>query len=476
MQYVSTRGQAPTLPFDDVLLAGLASDGGLYVPAFWPLFSKDDLRSMRGKPYAEVAFRVMQPFVGETVPPEVLRTIIQEVYAGFDHTCAAPLKQLRSGLWLMELFHGPTFAFKDYAMQVLARLFDHILEQRGERVTILGATSGDTGAAAVEAFRDKDRIDCFILFPKGRVSPMQQRQMTTVDAPNIHAIALEGNFDDCQDLLKAAFADEQFRMGVNLSAVNSINWARIMPQIAYYFWAGIQLGAPDVPVGFSVPTGNFGNVYAAYAARQMGLPIDRLVVGTNQNDILDRFFRSGTMEILGVEPTLSPSMDIQVSSNFERLLFDMVDRDPAALANLMTGFRRDGKFAVDADQLATVSHLFQSHKVDDDAITATIRDEMAQSGELLDPHTAVGVAAALRVLAVSAKDTCPNTNALVALACAHPAKFEKAVQRALGHSPELPPRLAEMMELPEKHNGLPNDLAKLENFIQDRVRGQGAAA
>lgn len=468
MQYVSTRGQAPALPFDDVLLTGLGTDGGLYLPAVWPLFSKDDIRAMRGLPYAEVAYRVMQPFLGGTVPDEVLHRICVEVYVSFDHVCAAPLKQMRSDLWMMELFHGPTFAFKDYAMQVLGRLFDHVLAERGERVTIIGATSGDTGSAAMEACRDRDRVDCFILFPKGRVSPMQQRQMTTVDAPNIHAIALEGTFDDCQDLVKAAFGDQPFRNQANLSAVNSINWARIMPQIAYYFWAAVQLGAPERPVGFSVPTGNFGNVFAAYVARQMGLPVGKLVIGTNSNDILHRFFETGIMEILGVQPTLSPSMDIQVSSNFERFLFDMLDRDANRLAEVMAAFRRDGRYEVPAETLAAAKTLFESHRIDDETIVNTIRTELELTGELLDPHSAIGVAAAL-----AAGD---QGMPMVSLACAHPAKFEDAVRRATGHAPELPARLAALMDLPEKSDTMPNDLGVLKDFISKRTRAQGAPA
>jgi threonine synthase len=432
------------------------------------MFSKDDIRAMRGQPYPEVAYRVMQPFVGGTVPDAVLKRICDEVYGSFEHVCAAPLKQMRADLWLMELFHGPTFAFKDYAMQVLGRLFDYVLAERDERVTIIGATSGDTGSAAMEACRDRDRVDCFILFPKGRVSPIQQRQMTTVDAPNIHAIEIEGTFDDCQDLVKAAFGDQEFREGVRLSAVNSINWARIMPQIAYYFWAAVQLGAPDRQIAFSVPTGNFGNVFAAYAARQMGLPVGKLVIGTNSNDILHRFFETGTMEILGVEPTLSPSMDIQVSSNFERFLFDMLDRDAVRLTEVMTAFRRDLRYEVPADKLEAAKTLFESHRIDDEAIVNTIRTELDKTGELLDPHSAIGVASALAAGDLGMP--------IVSLACAHPAKFEDAVRRAIGQAPALPARLAALMDLPEKSDVMPNDLGMLKDFISKRTRAQGAPA
>ncbi|EDP64200.1 Threonine synthase [alpha proteobacterium BAL199] len=471
MQYISTRGRAPALPFDEVLLSGLARDGGLYVPAVWPLFSRDDIRALKGLSYPELALRVMQPFVGDTIPTDALKRIVDETYAGFGHRCAAPLKQLAPNLWLMELFHGPTLAFKDYAMQVLARLFDHVLAARGERVTIVGATSGDTGAAAVEACRDRDNIDCFILFPKGRVSPVQQRQMTTVDAANVHAIAVEGTFDDCQDLVKAAFNDTAFRDGYNLSAVNSINWARIMPQIVYYFWAAVNLGAPERPVSFAVPTGNFGNVYAAYAALQMGLPIERLVIGSNSNDILTRFLADGVMEMRGVVPTLSPSMDIQVSSNFERLLFDLMDRDGAEVDATLTAFRRDGRFAVGSNRLTRATNLILGGTSDDDATVATIRRVRDETGELLDPHTAVGVGAA----ELTKADRDPAVP-LIALACAHPAKFAEAIERAVGTPAPLPERMADLMTRPERNPVIPNDLGALQDYIRNRVDSRGAAA
>jgi threonine synthase len=471
VQYVSTRGQAPALAFDDVLLTGLARDGGLYVPAVWPLFSKDDIRSLRGLSYAEVATRVMAPFVGGTIPEDVLRKIAHDAYGEFSHTAVAPLKQLDGTLWMMELFHGPTLAFKDYAMQILGRLFDHVLAQRGDRVTIVGATSGDTGSAAMEACRDRDAIDCFILFPHGRVSPVQRRQMTTVDAPNVHAIAVEGTFDDCQDLVKAAFGDTEFRDEMTLSAVNSINWARIMPQIAYYFWAAVALGAPERTVSFSVPSGNFGNVYSAYAARNMGLPIETLVVGTNSNDILYRYLESGTMEITGVAPTLSPSMDIQVSSNFERLLFDLLDRDGDAVQRTMNGFRQSGSYTVEPERHARATALFRGAKADDDRIVQTIREIAEQTGDVIDPHTAVGIAAA--------KDTLAGRDVsvpMVSLACAHPAKFTEAVERAVGTASPLPERMADLMERPERQTVMPNDLGALKALVRDRATRRGAAA
>ncbi|MEX2407799.1 MAG: threonine synthase, partial [Rhodovibrionaceae bacterium] len=340
MRYISTRGQAPALSFDEVLLAGLASDGGLYLPESWPQLDAAALRGLAGQPYAEVAFRVMWPFVEGSLEEADFRRIVADSYAGFRHKAVAPLKQLESGLWLQELFHGPTLAFKDVAMQLLGRLFEHVLAARGARVTIVGATSGDTGSAAIEACRGGERIDIFILHPRGRVSEVQRRQMTTVADANVHNIALEGTFDDCQDLVKAMFGDTAFREEMNLSAVNSINWARVMAQIVYYVTAALALGAPERQIAFAVPTGNFGNVFAAYAARRMGLPIAGLIVGSNSNDILTRFFETGRMTMAGVTPTYSPSMDIQVSSNFERLLYDALGGDGAPVAKTKTEIRK----------------------------------------------------------------------------------------------------------------------------------------
>ena len=347
MRYISTRGSAPALGFDEVLLTGLAADGGLYVPERWPALSAGDLTEMRGLSYGALAGRILAPFVGEAIAEKDLAELVESAYAGFDHPEIAPLTEIGENEWLLELFHGPTLAFKDYAMQPLGRLFDYVLEARGSRLTIVGATSGDTGSAAIAALAGRNSIEVFILHPHGRVSEVQRRQMTTVDAANIHNIAIEGTFDDCQDLLKALFADAAFRKETRLSAVNSINWARIAGQIVYYVWASLRLGVQETGIAFSVPTGNFGNVYAGYAARQMGLPIRQLVVGSNRNDILTRFLETGIMETREVEPSLSPSMDIQVSSNFERLLFDLLDRQGAPVAELMAEFKLSGRFALD---------------------------------------------------------------------------------------------------------------------------------
>ncbi len=470
LRYISTRGAAPDLEFDDVLLTGLARDGGLYVPEAWPRFDGGMVKTLRGQSYETVASRVAAPFVaGGSVTEEVLERLVAEAYAGFGHTARAPLVQIDQRLWLMELFHGPTLAFKDYAMQLLGRLFDHVLDQRGQRVTIVAATSGDTGSAAIEACRDRKAVDIFVLHPKGRVSDVQRRQMTTVPSDNVHNIAIDGSFDDCQDLVKAMFNDQAFRDQISLSAVNSINWARIMAQTAYYVAAAAALGVPDRRIAFSVPTGNFGNVYAAYAARAMGVPIERLIIGSNRNDILTRFFEGGEMRMEAVVPTISPSMDIQVSSNFERLLFDLCDRDGARVAAVMSAFRKDGNFAVDENQHGRVRTLFEAHRLDDDGIRATIGEIYGETGMLIDPHTAVGLSAARR----SVLD--PDV-AVVALGCAHPAKFPDAVEQAAGVRPQLPPRLADLFDRPERATDLPNDLAAVQGFIRDNARAAQVAA
>src|SRR5271165_2858995 len=416
MRYVSTRGQAPIRDFAGVLLAGLAEDGGLYMPESWPHFSPADWRALRGLPYHALAARVIQPFVGDTIPFATLATLCRDAYAGFDHPAVVPLIQLHTGLFVQELFHGPTLSFKDMALQLLGRLFDHVLAARDAQVTIVGATSGDTGSAAIEACAGRDRIDIAILHPHHRTSEVQRRQMTTVNAPNVANIAIEGTFDDCQDLLKAMFADAPFRQEMRLSAVNSINWARIAAQVPYYAAAALAFGAPDREVAFSVPTGNFGNVFAAWAARRMGLPVARLVVGSNRNDILARFLASNDMSIATVEPSLSPSMDIQVSSNFERLLFELLERDAAATAAAMTEFRRTGRMNVPDAVWHRCRTVFHGFRLDDAGIEATICRVHGRSGYVADPHTAVGIAAA--------EAHPPGQGVMaVAMATAHPAKF-----------------------------------------------------
>jgi len=462
LRYLSTRGAAPALPFEDVLLAGLAADGGLYLPESWPQFSAAELRGWAGLSYADLAIRVMAPFLGGSIPMADFERMVREAYAAFDHPAVVPLKQLEDRVWLMELFHGPTFAFKDLALQLVGRLYAHLLKKRGGRATIVGATSGDTGSAAIEACRDREAIEIFILHPEGRVSEVQRRQMTTVAAKNVHNIAIRGSFDDCQDLVKAMFADAKFRDAYSLGAVNSINWARIMAQIVYYVRAALLLGAPDRAVGFAVPTGNFGNVYAGYAAKRMGLPIERFHVGSNRNDILARLFRTGEMSVRPVEPSLSPSMDIQISSNLERLLFDLYDRDGKALAADMASFRKTGTLNLTAARRARLDALFSGFRLDDAGTLAVIADLQKRTGEIVDPHSAIGVAAAREAAKSGAVP-------VVALATAHPAKFGDAVRQAVGREPALPSRLARIMTETERCKALPNDLAKVEAYIRETL-------
>ncbi len=463
MRYISTRGEAPVLSFDDVLLAGLASDGGLYVPQSIPVIDVATWDTWRTLPYPQLAAAVMKPFVGGAISDAELAEITAAAYRDFDHAAIAPMKQFDTDLWVMELFHGPTLAFKDMAMQVLGRLFDHFLAKRSKRITIVGATSGDTGSAAIEACRDREAIDIFILHPHERVSEVQRRQMTTVTSSNVFNIAIKGTFDDCQDMVKAMFADATFRDRVSLSAVNSINWARVLAQVVYYVWAALRLGAPDRAVGFSVPTGNFGNIFAGYVAKTMGLPIEQLIVGSNRNDILTRFFASGEMAMSEVVPTLSPSMDIQISSNFERLLFDMLGRDGAAVRTAMNRFRQSGRFEVSPEVLARSRAVFSALSLDDAKTKSAIAAEYKATGETLDPHSAIGVAAA------RARAKTPGVP-VVALATAHPAKFGKAVEEACGVTPKLPPRLSDLMERPERLTILSNDLKTVQDYVLARSR------
>jgi threonine synthase len=468
--HVSTRGEAPAIGFTDALLTGLARDGGLYVPETWPSLSRETIQGFAGRSYAEVAKAVLGPLLGE-IPAADLGRMIDEAYATFRHPAVCPLKQLDGNLFLLELFHGPTLAFKDVAMQLLGRLMDYALKARGARATIVGATSGDTGSAAVEAFRGLDQVDIFILYPHGRVSDVQRRQMTTVDAPNVHAIAVEGTFDDCQNAVKGMFNHSRFRDELQLSGVNSINWARVAAQAVYYFTAAVTLGSPHRPVSFSVPTGNFGDILAGWVAKRMGLPVERLMIGTNANDILARALGTGSYEIRGVQPTASPSMDIQISSNFERLLFEAYGRDGAAIRRLMANLQQSRAFMIDADALQRIRQEFSAEAVNEDAVAEEMRDVHASSGEVIDPHTAVGTRAARALL--RERPEVP----VVALATAHPAKFPDAVERATGHRPALPPHLAELMAGTERFTVLPNEQGVLETFIRERARAvRGAAA
>ena len=456
MRYISTRGTAPALGFEDVLLTGLAGDGGLYVPQAWPQWSAEDFQRLAGRPYAEVALAVMKPFLGDAIPEPEFRRMVEEAYVRFDHPAVAPLRQLDANHWLLELFHGPTLAFKDLAMQLLARLMDWALERRGSHVTIIAATSGDTGGAAVEAFRGSRRAQLFILHPHGRVSEVQRRQMTTVVEPNIHNIAIQGTFDDAQALVKAMFNDSAFRARHRLAGVNSINWARIMAQTVYYVTAALALGAPARKVSFAVPTGNFGDVFAGWVARKMGLPIERLVIATNVNDILHRTLLTGRYEVTRVEPTASPSMDIQVSSNFERLLFEATGRDGAEIVRLMQGLGQSGAFSVPAAALERIRAELSSGRCDEEQTRSCIAQNWAATGELLDPHTAVGYSAARKI---------EGAAPMVTLATAHPAKFPDAVEAATGIRPALPARLADLMHRPERYDFLPGTLDAVSAYI-----------
>ncbi len=462
MRYISTRQtEAQAVSFERALLRGPAPDGGLYLPERWPALDAAALEALRGRPYAEVAAAIMARFTGRAFPRAQLAAIAAESYADFDHPATAPLIQLGPNQWLLELFHGPTLAFKDFALQMVARMLDAVLARRGRTATILAATSGDTGAAAIEAFRGRDAVSIVVLHPAGRVSEMQRRQMTCAAEPNVHNVAVAGTFDDCQALVKALFADAGLRDEVGLAAVNSINWARVAAQTAYYVYAALALGAPGRAVSFVVPTGNFGNVYAGYAARRMGLPIERLVVATNRNDILARFFESGLYRKGQVQRTLSPSMDIQVASNFERLLADLSDRDGAAVSALMAELAAHGEFALTGERLARAQAAFAAARADDDACLATIADVWRESGRMIDPHSAAGVHAARRLGA----DGAP----VVSLATAHAAKFPDAIERAVGVRPAMPPRLAALASKPERVTELPADAALLARFIRDRV-------
>jgi threonine synthase len=469
VRYVSTRGTAPELGFEDVLLTGLARDGGLYLPETWPRFSADAIARLAGRPYEDVALEVMRPFVGGEIPDAELAGLIGDAYATFRHRTVAPLVQIAPSSWVLELFHGPTLAFKDVAMQVLARLMDRALGRRGKRATIVGATSGDTGGAAIEAFRGRAAIDIFILYPHGRVSDVQRRQMTTPAEANVYALAVDGTFDDCQNIVKALFNDLELRDGLGLAGVNSINWARLVAQIVYYFTSAVALGAPARRVSFTVPTGNFGDIFAGYAAVQMGLPIEKLVVATNVNDILVRTLETGRYEPRGVVATHSPSMDIQISSNFERLLFELSGRKPARLLELMSALKDDGGFALAPAELERMRALFEAGRTSEAETLAEIRRLEGETGYVADPHTAVGTAVARRL----ARDA---GIPMIALSTAHPAKFPEAIRQALGRPPATPASVAAQAELPERIHRVPADAAAIAAFVKARAAPRSAGA
>jgi threonine synthase len=471
LRHISTRGEDPSLGFTDVMLAGLARDGGLYVPETWPRLEHETIIGFAGRPYAEVAVELIRHFTGDSIRDADLARMAREAYGSFRHPAVAPLNELGVNTFALELFHGPTLAFKDVAMQLLARLMDHALAARGERRTIVVATSGDTGGAAVEAFRDRNQVDVVVLFPQGRVSEVQRRMMTTAAAANVHTIAIDGTFDDCQALVKGMFNHAAFRERVRLSGVNSINWARIVAQIVYYFTAAVALGAPYRKVAFTVPTGNFGDIYAGYVAQRMGLPIDRLVIATNVNDILARTLATGTYELRDVVPTTSPSMDIQVSSNFERLLFDAYDRDAGAVRALMGALAQSRRFSVSAPALAHIRTLFSAGRADEDEVAATMHAVRRETGRFVDPHTAVGIA-------VAEKEARDPSLPMVVLATAHPAKFPDAVAAACGARPPLPEWLSDLNQRPERVTALPAEQSAVERFVvqASRAAQEGAAA
>lgn len=459
MRYISTRGSAPELSFEEAMLTGLARDGGLYVPQTVPSLSQEDIAAMAGQSYEDVAYTVMRPFIGDTFTDSEFKELIASAYAGFGHDARAPLVQLAPNHFLLELFHGPTLAFKDFAMQLIGQMFQKALSRSSKRVTIVGATSGDTGSAAIEAFRGLEAVDVFILFPHNRVSEVQRRQMTTPTETNVHALAVDGDFDDCQAMVKAMFNDFEFREAVSLAGVNSINWGRVLAQVVYYFTSAVSLGAPLREVSFTVPTGNFGDIFAGYIAKQMGLPIRDLIVATNRNDILHRTLETGSYTKEGVEPTISPSMDIQVSSNFERALFDAYGRDGSAVSDQMDDLSNGG-FKVSQGAYQALKETYKSGRASEEDTSAAINHYRRNHGELLCPHSAVGAHVAEQHL---------GATPMITLATAHPAKFPAAVKEATGIHPPLPPRMADLYERPERLTRVENDLAAIQTIIRDRI-------
>ncbi len=462
MRYISTRGEAPALNFADVLLAGLARDGGLYMPEFWPQISPATIAGFAGKAFAEVAVEILKPFVAGSIPDAVLQQAAQAAYAEFDHPAVTPLSQIGANRFVLELFHGPTLAFKDVAMQLIARLMDHVLAERNSRATILCATSGDTGGAAAEAFRGRARTDMVILFPDGKVSDVQRCMMTTPSEANIHALKVEGNFDDCQALVKTLFNHHKFRDQVQLAGVNSINWGRIIAQVSYYFVAAVALGSPHRKVSFCVPTGNFGDIFAGYVAKRMGLPIEQLIIASNQNDILVRTLESGVYEVRGVAQTTSPSMDIQVSSNFERLLFEASGRDASMVRAKMASLAQSGRFELPAPVLTAIREEFGAARASEAEVAAIMAEVLADTGYLLEPHTATGMIAA-------DKGGSDPAIPMVVLATAHPAKFPEAVLAATGKAAPLPARLAHLLTNAERQTAMPADSAAIERYILQKT-------
>ena len=467
IKYLSTRGGQSSLSYEDVLLSGLARDGGLFMPEEWPKFSLSDLNDMKGLSYAKLASKIMSPFISPCLREDEIQKICEDTYSNFNDRDVAPLNMLEENLYILELFHGPTLAFKDYAMQFLSRAFNKALQNKNKRAVILGATSGDTGSAALEAFKGKENIDIFILFPHGRVSEIQQKQMTWINENGAYALSVETDFDGCQEIVKDCFEDLTFKDQYSLSAINSINWVRLLPQIVYYFYSGLKVGAPDKEIAFSVPTGNFGNILAGWMAKKIGLPVSKLICGSNQNDILTRFFNNGVMERKNVVPSFSPSMDIQVSSNFERLLFEICDRDPLNVKKKMDEFKKNGSFQISQNEMSKVNNLFSAYMVSDEETLDIINQAFTNYNYILDPHSAVGYSAAQKALN---DKIISNDTPLVSLACAHPAKFPDIINKAINIKPDLPSNLKFMMSSKENFEIIDPKISTIQNFIKYNMR------
>lgn len=464
MEYQSTRDSSHTKSFTDIVLTGLAPDGGLYVPVEWPKIEQDDLAGLSGKSYCDIAHFVISKFVGDTIDNGALKDLITQTYSfnNFKHTATAPLSQMRSNLWMLELYHGPTLSFKDYALQLLGNLFDYILRQQNKRLTIIGATSGDTGSAAIEACKDSQFIDIFILHPENRTSVVQRKQMTTVQSKNVHNIAVQGTFDDCQSIVKSIFSDSKLRQDLNLSAINSINWARVMAQIVYYFYSALSLGVNNRTISYTVPTGNFGNIFAAWGAKQMGLPINKLIIASNRNDILTRFFETGNMSIDDVVPTISPSMDIQISSNFERYLYFLYNKDTEKISSKMSELKNKNLYDVNVDVLKQAQKEFVAYRCSDSRARDVMKQAFEETGRIIDPHTAVGMNAAYKESELTEE---PH----VLVSTAHPAKFSDAVRSALGKDPVMPPYLQDLMDKKENYTVLPCDENMIKKYVVENV-------
>lgn len=467
INYLSTRGGQSSLQYEDVLLSGLARDGGLFMPEEWPTFSHSELNEMKKLSYSELAAKIMTPFIQPSLSHSEVLKICNEIYSKFTNDEVAPLKKMEDNLFILELFHGPTLAFKDYAMQFLSKAFNVALTKNKQRAVILGATSGDTGSAALEAFKGKDNVDIFILFPDGKVSPVQQKQMTRINDLGAHALSVKTDFDGCQEIVKDCFEDLKFKDQISLSAINSINWVRLLPQIVYYFYSALKVGAPDQEVAFSVPTGNFGNILAGWMAKKIGLPISNLICGSNQNDILTRFFNNGVMERQNVNPSFSPSMDIQVSSNFERLLFEILDRDAIKVKQEMNNFKKNGIFSIPKEIMLKVNYLFSAYMISNNETLDIIKNTFENYNYILDPHSAIGFGSARKALN---EKVISSRTPIISLACAHPSKFPDVIKKAINIEPQLPDHLKELMVSKEYFKVIGNDTKFIKNYLKEKMR------